>query len=231
MLAGMSVDYYVRLEQGRETGPSAQLLDAVASALRLDEDGRQHLFRLAGLAPREDSSAGSDRVDPELRYLLDTWSETPALVVGRAYDVLAGNVLGEALFTGFAVTRNLVEKMFLDPGARSFYADWSAAAENTVAGLRLQEGMTPHHPRIRSVVDDLLRRSPDFADMWQQNRARGKRVEHKRFVHPEVGDLELTMLTFDVRAAPGQQLLVYQAAPGSASADALRLLGSIGVTI
>ncbi|PWW66767.1 helix-turn-helix transcriptional regulator [Actinokineospora spheciospongiae] len=230
MLAGMSVDYYTRLEQGRETSPSGQVLDGLCAALRLDEDGRQHLYRLAGLSPRGDGSGGSERVDPALAQLLDAWPHHPALVLGRAYDVLVANRLGEALFSGFPVTRNLVEKVFLDPGSRSFYADWDAVAANTVAGFRLLEGAAPQHPRVRAVVDDLLGRSPEFARLWAQNRARGKRIETKRLVHPEVGALTLRMLSFDVRSAPGQELIVYQAEPGSPSADALALLGTIAAT-
>ena len=230
MLAGMSVDYYIRLEQGRETNPSSQILDALSAALTLDEDARQHLYRLAGLSPRSDGSGGSERVDPALLRLMDAWPHNPALVLGRAYDVLAGNALGEALFSGFPFTRNLVEKVFLDPGSRSFYADWDEAASNTVAGLRLLEGAAPHHPRIRAVVADLLARSPEFARMWKENRARGKRIESKRLIHPEVGPLTLHMLTFDVRSAPGQQLVVYQADPGTPTADALTLLGTLAAT-
>ncbi|GHC81644.1 transcriptional regulator [Nocardiopsis terrae] len=227
MLADVSVDYYVRLEQGRETGPSAQVLDSLADALALDDDGRGHLYRLAGLAPRPRADLVGGRVDPHLLRLMDSWAGTPALIVNAAYDVLARNVLGDALFCGFAVSRNLLEKVFLDPASRSFYADWRLAAENSVAGIRLAEGRAPEHPRIRAVVDGLVGASPEFARLWARNQARGKRMEVKEFVHPAVGELTLWMHTFDVAQAPGQQLLCYQAEPGSRSAEALALLGSV----
>ncbi|GAA1463248.1 helix-turn-helix transcriptional regulator [Williamsia maris] len=223
MLADMSVDYYTRLEQGRERSPSPQMIDALSRALHLDHDGREHLHRLAGLGPRP-SAAGSERVDPELRRLLDAWPDNPAIVLGCAYDVLAGNHLGEELFSHFPVTRNLAELVFLDPAARSFYADWQTAAENTVAGFRLLEAQAPDHPRIREVREGLHARSSDFVEIYAQNRAAGKRIETKRLIHPEVGPLTLTMLGFDVRSAPGQQLIVYHAQAGTADADAISLL-------
>ncbi|MCI2240497.1 helix-turn-helix transcriptional regulator [Paenibacillus sp. TRM 82003] len=229
VLAGVSADYYVRLEQGRERSPSPQVLGALADALALDGDGRQHLFRLAGLAPRPPAPA-PERADPALRQLLDAWPGTPALLLGRTYDVLAANRLGSALFSGFPRSGNLVEEVFLDPAARTFYVDWPAAAASTVAGLRLLEGTPGGDPRARELVHRLSRQSAEFAELWDRNEARGKSAEVKRFAHPHVGPLTLGVQTFDVRSAPGQQLVVYHAEPGSVSAQSLALLGSLAVT-
>ncbi|CAI9400684.1 helix-turn-helix transcriptional regulator [Nocardioides sp. T2.26MG-1] len=229
-LAGMSVDYYVRLEQGRERNPSAQVLAALSQVLRLDDDARQHLYALAGQAPGPARPAAPERVDPELLRLMGLWPDTPAIVLGRAYDVLAGNPLAYALFEGFEQGPNLLLKIFLDPGARTFYPDWEQVARYTVAGLRLLEGRTPDDLRIREVVAQLSSRSPAFVEMWGRHEARGQRLASKRFHHPEVGDLTLRISAFDVRSAPGQELIVYHAEPGSRSAEALALLGTLSAT-
>lgn len=223
-LAGVSVDYYVRLEQGRESSPSAQVLDALSRALRLDHDGRAYLHRLAGSGPR--LPRPTEHVTPELEDLLHDWTATPALVLGRAYDVLAANALGEALFRGFAFSRNLVETVFLDPAAAGFYRDWDAAARSTVAGLRALEGAYPEDPRIRAVVERVSAGSPEFVRLRDEHRAAGKTTVRKSFVHPDVGTIDVRMHTFDVRSAPGQELVVYQPVDAP-SREALALLGSL----
>ncbi|WP_305787140.1 helix-turn-helix domain-containing protein [Symbioplanes lichenis] len=226
-LAGVSVDYYVRLEQGRERNPSAQVLETLAAALRLDDDARLHLFRLAGLAPRARAAAAAEHVDPALEELLRQWPANPAVIYGRAYDVLAANPLGEALFGGFAATRNLVRLVFTEPGAREFYADWPAVAAGTVAGLRMHLSEAPDDPRIGEVLRELLTTSAEFARLWSRHDVRGKSADRKTFRHPAVGELTLRVQTFDVRGSHGQELAVYHAAPGSPSADALTLLGML----
>lgn len=223
-LADVSVDYYTRLEQGRERHPTPQVLDALSDVLRLDEDGRLHLYRLVGLAPRPPEAGTGERVSPLLLTLMHTWPDTPALVLGRAYDVLAGNDLGHALFGGFPHGPNLLHAVFLAPDARSFYLDWEEAAANTVAGFRLLHGAAPDDPRIRAVLAEVGAASTEFRELWERHEARGKRSEVKRFRHPVVGELVLAMEAFDVRSAPGQQLVVYQAEPGTPSAAALARL-------
>lgn len=233
MLAGVSVDYYGRLEQGRERSPSTQLLEALAAALRLDDDGRQHLFRLSGLAPRARSGASVERVDPRLRELMDAWTSQPALVVTRAYDVLAANELGDAVF-GWSATRhrrdNLMALVFLEPRGRSLYREWDRVARDSVAAFRLGHGADPHNPRTQVVLAELLNRSPEFEALWATHDARGKTAESKDFEHPDVGSLSLHMQAFDVRSASGQELLVYHAEVGSPSAVALGLLGTLSAT-
>ncbi|AJT70156.1 hypothetical protein T261_8564 [Streptomyces lydicus] len=230
LLAGVSADYYVRLEQGRERTPSAQVLDALAAALHLDEDGRVHLFRLAGLGPRARAAAVPDRVEPSLLALMDAWPHNPAIVYNRAYDVIASNAIADALFHGWTHSRNLMHVVFTDPAARAFYRDWHDVARNAVAGFRLGHGAAPDDPQIRQVLTELLDNSPEFAELWARHDARGKALERKHFEHREVGPLTLTMQTFDVRSAPGQELVIYHAEPASPSSQALALLGSLAAS-
>nr|WP_281372961.1 hypothetical protein [Kineococcus aurantiacus] len=158
--------------------------------------------------------------------LLAAWPATPALVLGRALDVLASNPLAEELFGGFPATRNLVEFVFLTPAARTLYPDWNVVARNTVAAFRLADGAHPGDPRIRS-VREALRGSEEFSRWWDRHDARGKTAERKRFAHPRAGEFTLDVQTFDVRDGAGQQLAVYHAAAGTPSADALTLLGML----
>lgn len=230
MLAGVSVDYYVRLEQGRERRPSAQVLDAVAATLQLTADERTYLFALAGTAPPVRGASAPDRVDPALRQLMDAWPDNPALVHNGANDVLAANEIADALFDGWSFSRNLLEIVFGDPAARGFYPDWAQVAANAVAGFRLHHGSHPDDPRTCAVLDGLLASSPEFRRLWTAHDTRGKALERKRFHHPHVGPLTLTMQTFDVRSAPGQHLVVYHAEQGTDSMAALRLLGSLAAT-
>ncbi|NVN51021.1 helix-turn-helix domain-containing protein [Mycolicibacterium hippocampi] len=230
LLAGVSVDYYGRLEQGRERSPSVQVLESLAAALRLDDDGRSHLFRLAGLAPRSQHSHVSDRVDPALLRLMEAWPDNPALVYNRAYDILAANPLASALFGELGAVGNLMLLVFTDPRARDFYADWPGIAENSVAGFRMAYGAAPEDPRTRAVLAELLNTSGEFTALWERRDARRKSLAEKTFCHPEVGRITLSMQTFDVRSAPGQELVVYDAPPGSPSGDALKMLGSIAAT-
>ena len=156
--------------------------------------------------------------------LLDSWSTTPALVIDDVLDVLAENALGHALFGPFAAPRNLARMLFLDPAAATFYAEWDVAARSTVASLRA--AATPDDRRLRALVDELSAGSTAFAALWSAHDVGVKRRDAKLLQHPQVGRLRLAFETFDVRSAPGQQLVVYQAEPGSRSADALdRLAG------
>lgn len=229
-LAGVSVDYYVRLEQGRERSPSAQVCDALAAALCIDEEGRAHLFRMAGLAPRARRTGATDRVDPALLQLMAAWPDNPAVVYNRAYDVLAANPIAEALFGDFGARGNLLALVFSEPRARQFYVDWPSIAANSVAGLRRNHGEAPGDPRVTAILTELLNTSAEFAELWGQHDVRGKSLAVKTFRHPDVGELTLSMQTFAVRSTPGQELVVYQAEPGSPSADAVRLLGSLAAT-
>ncbi|SDF98551.1 Helix-turn-helix domain-containing protein [Lentzea fradiae] len=224
VLAGVSADYYARLEQGRETNPSAQVLDALSRALRLDTDARTHLHRLAGVAADEGHT--TDNVSPELRRLLDGWHDVPAFVMNGVLDVLAMNPLAEALYEPFSPADNAARMTFLDPAARSFYPRWNWVAQSTVAHLR--QTADPRSPRLRLMVAELSR-SSEFRALWEHHEVRGKTQDAKEFVHPAVGPLRLSYHAFDVRDARGQTLVVYQAEPGP-NADALKLLATSRAT-
>ncbi|MEV6346444.1 helix-turn-helix transcriptional regulator [Actinoplanes sp. NPDC051851] len=229
VLAGMNSDYYARLEQGRERGPSPQILDAISAALRMDEPAREHLYRLAGTA------SGTRRaprltISGPLRHLLDAHTSAPAFVLDPAKDLLAANALAEALFSPFAAIGNLAWMTFLDPAAPRFFRHWDAFAASIVAGLRHAAGTDPDYPRLRDLVASLNAASETFAALWDSPTVYGKSQDATEIEHPEVGSLSLTSQSFDVRAAPGQMLVVYQPEPGSPSAGALTLLGTLHAT-
>ncbi|MEU4487254.1 helix-turn-helix transcriptional regulator [Streptomyces purpurascens] len=231
VLAGVNADYYTRLEQGRERNPSPQVLDALSRALRLDADARAHLYRLAGAAPGDQVAVHTaDSVSPALRQLMDGYPNTPAFVLDRTLDILATNALADALYAPFDPADNLARMTFLDPAGRHFYTDWDRAAQASVANLRHAAGFDPNDPRLRALVRTLTEHSTEFTRLWNAHTVRGKTRDAKHLLHPEVGALTLTYQAFDVRDAPGQQLVIYHAEPGSSSAQALGLLGSLHAT-
>lgn len=227
-LAGVSADYYVRLEQGRERHPSEQVIDALARALRLDDDATAHLHELARPTPRRRRAARrTERVRPELLRLMDAWAHTPALVTGRHIDVLAANSLATTLHGGFAPGHNLVRTLFLDPAARERYPDWDEVAKDTVAALRASVGPDLDDPHLTDLVGELSLKSERFRTLWARHDVREKTHGTKRFVHPQVGELTLHYETFAVAGSSGQVLSVYHADPGSPTEQALALLSSI----
>ncbi|GAA3850009.1 helix-turn-helix domain-containing protein [Streptomyces sedi] len=229
MLAGISVDYYARLEQGRERHPSPSVLNAIGGALRLDADQRGHLFRLAGLAPTAltpiSATPGRSLLD-----LLATWPHTPAMVINRQLDVLAVNDLAGALYSGFRRVDNVALMTFLDPVATGFFVPWDRAAEACVANLRLALGHVESADSVRRLVVELSGASSVFRHLWAGHDVRGKQHASKTFRHPAVGELALDYHTFDVQGAPGHQMVVYHAAPDSPGAEKLRLLASLHAT-
>jgi transcriptional regulator with XRE-family HTH domain len=230
VLAGVSADYLTRIEQGRELHPSAQILDGLARGLQLDEDAHRHLFALADLVAPVRGHRPRSTVSPDLLQLLDAWPATPAMVLTPTLDVLARNALARALYSGFSDDDNLLRMTFIDPEGRRFYVDWDRAAEASVANLRAASVADPDDPALVALVHELMEGSPDFAALWESNSVRGKTHEAKQFHHAAVGSLTLSYQAFDVSSAPGQQLVVYQAEPGSRSAHALTLLGNLDAT-
>ncbi|WP_354644394.1 helix-turn-helix domain-containing protein [Kitasatospora camelliae] len=226
LLAGVSTDYYTRLEQGRERNPSAQLLNAVARALHLDEEAAAHLAQLAAPAAARRPRRGAERVSPAVRQLMGSLP-VPALVAGHALDVLALNPLAAALYSGFARVDNLVRMTFLDPAARSFHRDWERAAREAVAALRTAAGRDREDRRLTELVGELSLKSQEFRVLWARHEVHGKAAGAKHLHHPRVGDLDLAYETLTVNSAPGQHLIVYQAPPTGPSADALLLLSAL----
>ncbi|OIV37483.1 transcriptional regulator [Mangrovactinospora gilvigrisea] len=226
VLAGVSADYYTRLEQGRERHPSGQVIDALARALHLDDDACWHAYRLAGLVPHTADGAGGDgeRVAPALLRLMETFPAAVAYVVNRRLDVLACNALAEALLSPLADRRGMVRSLFCDPAARELFAEWDEVARDTVAALRLAHGHARHDPRMRALIDGLRRDSAEFARLWSRQDVGRLAGRTKTFHHPRAGVFTLTYQTFEVVAAPGQYLLVGTPEPGSDDAVRLALL-------
>ncbi|WP_413755292.1 helix-turn-helix transcriptional regulator [Streptomyces sp. MMBL 11-3] len=233
--SGVSTDYYARLEQGRERHPSAQVVHALARALALNPEESAHLHRLARTerGPVAVRRGGGATVAPSLLRLMDGWLHTPALILDRRLDVLAGNRLGRALFAAMLDQgeTNLVRFTFLDPLARDFYPDWERVARSGLAALRAGSGELMNDSRLTGLVGELSLKSAEFRELWARYDVRGKAREAKSFNHEQVGELTLTYDSFTVDSAPDQQLIVYQAEPGSASQQALALLGTVAADL
>ena len=224
-LAGISSEYYLRLEQGRDKNPSAQILDAIARALQLDIKGTEYLHQLA-------SPPGSRREQLDLETAADGTDELidqfsmPAIVASRCLDVLAANPLARALSPGFAPGRNFLRWRLLEPAARDFFVDWDEATDVAVSGLREAAGSDPDDPRLRALVDELSAASARFRELWARAEV-GYRTGVIHMRHPDVGDLYLHRNRFNIPHSGGQHMLTYRAEPGSESAAALEALRSL----
>jgi transcriptional regulator with XRE-family HTH domain len=227
LLAGVSSDYYIRLEQGRENSPSPQVLEAVAQALKLDAESADHLNRLCLTPSQRPHDRGEADVGPQLLQLMDGWEHTPAFVLGPALDILAGNSLATALHSGFDGFDNLARMVFVDLVGREFYQEWERAAHSCVAELRAAFGHDPESARIAEVVEELSADSEEFVGIWQLHDVKSKSQEGKHLRHPDVGDLHIAFAAFTVNGAPHQQLVVYQAEPASPTAAAFETLRAL----
>ncbi len=239
-LAGISVDYYIRLEQGRETNPSLAVLDALAGALLLDEEERTHLHALArhaaqaagkgpGSPARDQSGNGTEAISDGIRQLLETLRPCPAYVLSQISDVVAANPEALVLFHGLAdwptARRNTARYTFLHPAARDLFADWPHTAAATAANLHAVAANQPDAPGLTELIDELTEGSPEFAELWQRYDLRRRRAEPKTFRHPHVGTITLAYEVLHL--ADGLRISIYQARPGSADHDGLRLLAML----
>jgi len=240
-LAGVSVEYYAKLERGAIAGASSSVLDAIARALQLDDTERTHLFNLARAA---DGIPVSGRIRrratrnpasrPSLQWALDTITEGIAFVRDQHQDLLATNYLGRAFYSPVigdgGRTPNLARFQFLDPASREFYPDWQVFAEMCVSIMRAEAGRDPNDKGLQDLVGELSTRSDTFRTLWGAHDVRTHGSGTKRFNHPVVGELTLAYEELAITADPGTVLLIYTAEPGSPSAERLRLLASWAAT-
>jgi hypothetical protein len=232
-LAGVSVDYYNRMERGNLAGVSEGVLEAVAGALRLDQAERVHLFDLARAS--KDRATGRRRspakrtVGPSIEWMIDAMTGAAAFVVNSRQDILAVNHLGRAFYTPMfesSAPANMARFTYLDPRAKDFFADWNRTAKECVAALRTQAGRYPFDRDLSDLVGELSTQCEEFAALWATHNVRLHRKAEKYFHHPVVGDLTLRYDRLAVVGEPGLEIFAYMAEPGSPSAEAFNFLAS-----
>lgn len=237
LLAGVSVDYYIRLERGNLAGASDTVLESLARALRLDEAERDYLFdlaRKAGPAPLRPRKVLAQRLRPAVKQVLDAITDAPAWVRNDRHDMLGSNRLARALYSPMLVDprrpANNARFTYLDPAAKEFFADWEQAADDIAAMLRQEAGRHPSDKALTELIGELSTRSETFRQRWAAHNVRFHRTGFKKLRHPLVGELELNFEAFELPSDPGLTMLVYTAAPGTPTADAIQLLASWAAT-
>ena len=237
MLAGMSIDYYIRLERGNLSGASDSVLEALGRALKLDDAETAHLFDLARAAtasPRVRRKRSPQTVRPSVQRVIDAITTAPAWVRNDRGDVLAANELGRALYLDMMAEGptppNSARFTFLNPKAREFFADWERAADDVVAVLRSTAGKNPYDKDLTDLIGELSTRSEEFRTRWARHDVKYHRAGRKRLHHPIVGDLDLSFEALELPADPGLRINVYTADPGTPSEDALKVLASWAAT-
>jgi len=228
LLAGISIDYLVRLEQGRDRHPSAQVLEALGRVLALDDEALAHLHALATDRPaRRRPRRRAEQVRPSLQRLVEGMTDQPAFITGRYLDVLAANALATALSPAFAPGRNVVRETFLSTAACGTYPELEKVRADTAAALRASVGTDLDDPRLTELVGELSLKSPEFRRLWARQDVRNKTTGRKLYNNPLVGELTLGYDTLEISGADGQLLVVYSAEPGSRDEQALRLLATL----
>jgi len=237
LLAGVSIDYYVRMERGNLTGASEAVLDGIASALQLDEAERAHLFDLARAAqpaPPRQRRRKTSGVTDGIEQILDAITDAPAWVRNARHDMLAANLLARALYAPVLADprrpANNARFVYLDPAAREFFADWERAADDIAAMLRSEAGRNPHDKQLVELIGELSTRSDEFRTRWAAHNVRFHRTGRKCIHHPVVGTLDLNFEAMEFPAHPGLTLLAYTAAAGTPTADSLKMLASWAAT-
>ena len=233
LLAGISPEYYIRLERGNATGISESVIDGIAHALQLDEAERAHLLdllRTASTTRRPRRQPARQRVRPTVQRVIDSMHVTPAFVLNGRLDILAANDRGRALYAPMYADPvrppNNARFVFLDPGATEFFRDWNKAANDTVALLRAEAGRDPYDRETSDLIGELSTRSDEFRRRWAAHDVRIHTTGVKLLHHPVVGDLDLPFESFPMGVDTSQSLLAYTPDPGSPSQDALNLLAS-----
>jgi transcriptional regulator with XRE-family HTH domain len=239
-LAGVSVEYYTRLERGTLAGASDSVLDAVARALWLDETETAHLHHLARAAGPAPARARARRdnvpeIRPAIRRVLDSMTGVPAFLRNHRFDILAANPLSMALYapmftTSSALPVNSMRFTFLDPHAQAFYPDWSQVARSAVAALRIAAAQNPHDQQLMNLIGELSMRSEPFRGWWATQDVYVHRHGTKRFRHPAIGELELTFEALELPGDEALTVLTYSAEPGTPSGDGLELLATWAAT-
>lgn len=226
MLAGISAEYYLRLEQGRDQHPSDQVLDNIATALRLDADAASYLHSLAHPVSAKRRPQRSEHVSESVQELIDGWPVTAAYVTGRTVEVLAANSLAVALSSWFAPGAITLRGIFLDPEMAVFYRDWDEVTAKTVAYLRSIIGPDADEPKLVSLIGELSLGSDRFRTLWARHDVKQKPSGLTRLMHPLVGPLDLLHEKMELPGT-GQVIISYHASPGSDSEQRLQLLGSL----
>ncbi|MQW77028.1 helix-turn-helix domain-containing protein [Nocardioides sp. dk4132] len=226
MLAGISADYYLRLERGRDRNPSVQVLDALARVLRLDETHLAHLRGLACEQPRRRRPRPRPETVPAGTLTLLASLPHPAYVEGRRFDILAANPLAEALSPRFAAGRNQLRDMFLDPADQALHPDWEGSTACLIASLRQSVGTDIDDPRFIELVGELSLASPRFRELWARHDVKAQFGAPVRFDHPQVGELTLNRERLEISGTDRLTLVIHHPDPGTADADKLALLAS-----